>query len=223
MELKEYMREIKLMKKQNFTEYDMYSVIASLMREGKNIKQLSLRDVSKRWGRTKKGRIFYGLSSVPDFAVLDVEFENSENWMNDINKVYGCIEIKGIDDELLSIQKIITDVKDGKDITIEDGQLLGEVLWYKKVLYTNGVVWKYLEWNKYEDSWKNIKDLVQNRIDKEKKEEEPSEWYLSDKIDFDNIEINETLLATLSEEDTTEDEWRNFIEKLQQIKWNDKK
>ncbi|MDU1006886.1 MAG: hypothetical protein E7A63_17755 [Clostridium butyricum] len=220
MELKEYMREIKLMKKQNFTEYDMYSVIASLMREGANIKELSLRDVSKRWGRTNRGRIFYGLSSVPDFAVLDVDFENSENWIDDINNVYGCVEIKGINNTLPSIQKIIAKIKSGKEITIDDGQLLGEVLWYKKVLYTNGLVWKYLEWNEDKDSWENIKALVQNRINKENKEEEPSEWYLSDKIDLDKIEIKETSLITLSEEDTTEDEWKHFIEELQRIKWH---
>lgn len=220
VELKEYMREIKLMKKQNFTEYDMYSVIASLMREGANIKELSLRDVSKRWGRTNRGRIFYGLSSVPDFAVLDVDFENSENWIDDINNVYGCVEIKGINNTLPSIQKIIAKIKSGKEITIDDGQLLGEVLWYKKVLYTNGLVWKYLEWNEDKDSWENIKALVQNRINKENKEEEPSEWYLSDKIDLDKIEIKETSLITLSEEDTTEDEWKHFIEELQRIKWH---
>lgn len=220
VELKEYMREIKLMKKQNFTEYDMYSVIASLMREGANIKKLSLRDVSKRWGRTNRGRIFYGLSGVPDFAILDVDFENSENWIDDIDNVYGCVEIKGINNKLLSIQKIITKIKNGKGITVDDGQLLGEILWYKKVLYTNGLAWKYLEWNEDKDSWESIKALVQNRINKENKEEEPSEWYLSDKIDLDNIKIKETSLITLSEEDTTEDDWKRFIEELQKIKWH---
>ena len=37
MNLDKYKKEIELMKKQNMTEYDMYSIIASIIREGKNV------------------------------------------------------------------------------------------------------------------------------------------------------------------------------------------
>lgn len=223
MTLKEYIREIDLMKKQNYTEYDMYSVIASIIRDGENIKDLSLRDINRRWGRTNRGRVFYGLSSIPDFAILDVDFVNSENWIKDVNMVYGCVEIKGMDKKLLSIEEILTKVNNGEEITSDDGQLLGEVLWYKKVLYTNGLVWKFLEWNKDESSWENIKNLVQEQIGKgnrvETKDEKLSEWYKSDKIDLKEIEIKEELYITLSER-TTDDDWDNFIQKLYNIKWH---
>lgn len=223
MTLKEYMREINLMKNQNYTEFDMYSVIASLMREGGNIKELSLRDVNRRQGRTNRGRVFYGLSSIPDFAILDVDFVNSENWMNDVNMLYGCVEIKGIDTKLLSIEEILTKINNGEKITSDDGQLLGEVLWYKKVLYTNGLAWKFLEWNKDEPSWENIKDIVQDRIGKENgaetKEKKLSEWYRSDKINLKEIAIKEELYITLSEK-TTDDDWKHFVQKLYKIKWH---
>lgn len=45
MNLDKYKKEIELMKKQNMTEYDMYSIIASIIREGKNVELLSIRDV----------------------------------------------------------------------------------------------------------------------------------------------------------------------------------
>lgn len=223
MTLKEYMREINLMKKQNYTEYDMYSAIASIMRAGENIKDLSLRDVNRRWGRTNRGRVFYGLSSIPDFAILDVDFANSEIWINDVDMVYGCVEIKGSNKKLLSIEEILTKINNGEEITSDEGQLLGEVLWYKKVLYTNGIEWKFLEWNRDESSWKSIKDLVQDRIGKENgaetKEEKLSEWYRSDKVNLKEIAIEEELYITLSEK-TTDDDWDHFVQKLYKIKWH---
>ena len=58
MKLNEYRMEISLMKEQNNTEYDMYSIIAALIRKGNNIKNvLSLRDVHAR-RRSRKGQIF---------------------------------------------------------------------------------------------------------------------------------------------------------------------
>ena len=223
MKLLEYMREIRLMKNQNHTEYDMYSVISSLMREGTNIKKLSLRDVNRRWGRTNRGRVFYGLSSIPDFAILDVDFINSENWMNDIDMVYGCVEIKGINKTLISIEEVLKKISYGEEINLEEGQLLGEVLWYKKVLYTNGLVWKFLEWNKDESSWEQIMALVQERIrmeiEEETREENLSEWYLNDKIGLKKIRIKEELLITLSK-NTTYDEWEEFVQRLYNIKWH---
>jgi hypothetical protein len=223
MTLQEYMREMMLMKKQNFTEYDMYSVIASLMRDGRNIQELSLRDVNRRWGRTNKGRVFYGLSGVPDFAILDSEFINSENWLDDIDMVYGCVEIKIIDNTLLSIKEIIKKINNRDEITKEEGQLLGEVLWYKKVLYTNGLVWKFLKWTEYQSAWENIKDLVKERIEKENepvtKEEIPSEWYQSEKINLKGIVINEEEYINLSA-DTTDEQWNKFVEKIYKIEWH---
>lgn len=222
VKLEEYMREIELMKKQNYTEYDMYSVIASLLREGENIKKHSLRDVNRRWSRTNRGKVFYGLSSIPDFAILDVDFINSENWINDVDKVYGCVEIKGIDKSLLSISEILEKISNDGKITLDEEQLLGEILWYKKVLYTNGLLWKFFYWNEDECAWKKIKALVQERINIENKvesEEEITEWYRSDKIDFNDILINEESLVTLSK-DTTDKEWEVFLNKLYKIVWH---
>lgn len=220
MEYTEYKREIELMKRQNYTEYDMYSVIAQLLREGNNMKELSLRDVSKRWGRSKKGRVFYGLSGIPDFAVLDEKFENSDNWMEDIDKVYGCVEIKGIDyKELLKIESI--NIESGIELSLAESQLLGEILWYKKVLYTNGLVWKFIEWESDENTWENIKNILKDRIDAEnEKEEESIEWYKNDKLDLKKIlkKVKEETIIEINV-DTSDEDWKKFLKQLYKINW----
>lgn len=217
MKYSEYMREIELMKAQNYTEYDMYSVIAQLLREGNNMKELSLRDVSKR-RKSKRGMVFYGLSNFPDFVILDEEFKNSENWEKDIDKVYGCIEIKGIDKKMVSVESINVE-KNGGIITQELGQLLGDILWYKKMLYTNGFLWKFIEWKPKEDSFQNVKNILQNQINAE----ENRGWYQSNEIELKNIlkEVKEEILINI-QEDTDDKKWKEFLNKLYKIDWRNK-
>lgn len=235
MNFYKYMREINLMKKQNMTEYDMYSIIAMLIRKGKNVEYLSIRDVNRRH-KSKRGQVFYGLSGIPDFAILDSEFDNSDNKdmkVDNIDKIYGCIEIKEADYILLSLKDIIEKFKskDGIEIGVEEGQILGEVLWYRKVLYTNGIRWMYYEWENIDkNDWDCVRRLVETRINMEeeyriKKNIDsrksvilPSfNWY--NEIDFKNIKISEIELINLSN-DIKDDQWNEFINKLHNIKWN---
>ncbi|MDM8534302.1 hypothetical protein QUF55_06305 [Clostridiaceae bacterium HSG29] len=223
MKLEEYMREITLMRKQNYTEYDMYSVIASLMRERENIKKLSLRDVNRRQGHTKRGRIFYGLSSIPDLVILDIEFVNSENWLDDFGNVYGCVEIKNCDAKLFSAKKILKQLEEmSRNLTSEEEQLLGEILWYKKVLYTNGLHWILFELKYNKNLWENIIRLVKNTIKKETEspigEVKLIKWYKNKEINLNQIEIVETEYAKLNEKSNQKD-WEAFLEKLDSIAW----
>lgn len=235
MDLSKYMKEISLMKKQNMTEYDMYSVIGSLIREGKNVEFLSIRDVNRR-RKSKRGQVFYGLSGTPDFAILNWEFDNNDNEdmkVDNIDKIYGCVEIKEADHNLLSVKDIIEKInpKDGIELGVEEGQILGEVLWYRKLLYTNGIRWMYYEWEKIDkNDWGCIKSLVETRISKEEeyriKENIDARnsitlpnfnWY--NEINFKNIKINEIELINLSEE-IKDDQWNEFLYGLHNIKWN---
>ncbi|MEN2768067.1 hypothetical protein [Ornithinibacillus xuwenensis] len=231
MDLLKYKREINLMKKQNMTEYDMYSVIASLIREGNNVESLSLRDVNRR-RKSGKGQVFYGLSGIPDLVILDSEFDNSDNEkmkIDNIDKIYGCIEIKGVDAALFSVKEIIDNIKKNIKLGSDEGQILGEVLWYRKVLYTNGLTWMYYECESDEDYGDFIKKLVETRIENEKVYKiqnniDPKksvtlkdfDWY--NEIDFNKIKINEEKLINI--EDIKEDNWKEFLDNLHNIKWN---
>ena len=113
-----------------------------------------------------------GFGSFPDLAIFDESFPEKENIDSNLQKIYGCVEAKCISQELiecldLNTIEIICEenkknneneeiswinyyVKKNKTLLNESGgkakdagQLLGELLWYGKVLYTNGVIWKY--------------------------------------------------------------------------------
>ena len=113
-----------------------------------------------------------GFGSFPDLAIFDESFPEKENIDSNLQKIYGCVEAKCISQELiecldLNTIEIICEenkknneneeiswinyyVKKNKTLLNEAGgkakdagQLLGELLWYGKVLYTNGVIWKY--------------------------------------------------------------------------------
>ncbi|GAA4060940.1 hypothetical protein [Amphibacillus indicireducens] len=214
MDLHKYKREIELMKKQNMTEYDLYSIIASIIREGKNIESLSLRDVNRR-RNSEKGKVFYGLSGVPDLVVLDFEFNNNDNKNNridNIDQIYGCIEIKGIDLTLLSAEDIIKKIEANKQIGKDEQQILGEILWYRKVLYTNGLIWRYINCEFNKNYWDVIKNLVRTNINKPN----PTNWYKN--ICTHKFTIFEEDLIDLNS--ANEDQWNQFLKRLHSIKWD---
>ena len=96
----------------------------------------------------------------------------------------------------------------------EIGQLIGEILWYKKVLYTNGVEWRCLYINEYsEELIKRIIGMVNERIDSEK--ENPNkefDWWEK----FKDIEfkiVDECITKNCIEN------WDDFIAKIHKINW----
>lgn len=102
-------------------EIELYSIIASIIRESNNKCKLSVRDVSNR-RRTNISEKFYGDSGFPDYVLLAREKASNASQ-------YGCIEVKmptvGLD--------------------INDIQLNGHIQSFRKVIYTNGIRWIYLE------------------------------------------------------------------------------
>lgn len=117
-----YKEEIELAFVQNAgVEIELYSIIASVLRESGNKCKISVRDVSNR-RKTDISEKFYGNAGFPDFVVLERKKDSNA-------KKYGCIEIKM---PTISLDK-------------NDIQLEGHIQTFKKVLYTNGIRWIFYE------------------------------------------------------------------------------
>lgn len=117
----------------------------------------------------KSRKYIDGFGSFPDLAIFDESFpdlSDEENIVSNLKKIYGCVEAKCIGKDLIEFLDLNTTEmiceKNEEDNWIgyygkknkiilnkskgganDAGQLLGELLWYGKVLYTNGVIWKY--------------------------------------------------------------------------------
>lgn len=140
MEWEKYKTEIELIIKQNNVEYDLYNLVAEIFRSKNICKGKSLRDVSRR--RRKKDRkgneqVFWGIKGFPDFIILDKKYKPSIG-IEEKKYVYSAIEIKYVNCSLF---------KKKEDIR----QLVGHILWFGKVIYTNG-----LDWYFYKCSWEKL-------------------------------------------------------------------
>lgn len=213
MTREEYFNELTLIEKQNNTEYDLYYTIAALIKQSPYIKseKLSVRAVFRRT-KSARGQIFYGLSNFPDLVILDQNFRNADNdhaHIDNIDQIYGCIEVKNMSTPLLDIGPLL---KEGKAaLSRDEGQLLGDILWYGKVLYTNGRDWRYLKWDRQGKEFADIKRIVEKRI-KVGKSQTDFDWYEEMKacqIDLSKIEVSE-----FSSED-----WESLINGIYEIKW----
>ena len=120
----DFKEEIELAFAQNAcVEIELYSIIASVIRESKNKQKLSIRDVSSR-KRSEISAKFYGLSGFPDFVLLERKKDQDA-------VIYGCIEAK------------MPTIALGDN----DEQLLGHIKSFGKVIYTNGLNWKFFNDN----------------------------------------------------------------------------
>lgn len=117
-----YKEEIELALIQNAcVEIELYSIIASMIRESKNPYKLSVRDVSAR-RRSEISERFHGKAGFPDFVLLKREkIVNAD--------ICGCIEAKM------------------PSVLFEDayGQLEGHMQSFQKVLFTNGIRWVFMD------------------------------------------------------------------------------
>lgn len=117
-----YKEEIELALIQNAcVEIELYSIVASIIRESNNPRKLSVRDVSSR-RKSSLSRKFYSAVGFPDFVVVERKMTSSP-------VQYGCIEVKM---PTVPLEKHFD-------------QVLGHLQSFKKVLYTNGIRWIYYE------------------------------------------------------------------------------
>lgn len=133
-----YQDEIELIQAQNRVECDLYSIIAYIIRDGKQGEDISLRDVSVR-RETDFSRPFKGESGFPDFVIRTRDKNNNA-------KVLGAIEVKYVTEDL--------------DLEKNLEQLNGHIISYKRVIYTNGLKWRFY----YEGNFKNKWEIVLGEI-----------------------------------------------------------
>ena len=147
MKLEEYKCEIELIEKQNNVEYDLYTVVASVLKERKPFKTISLRFVGhcRRTQKAKK-KVFWALRGFPDFVVLDKQYKPVEKSI-DKSMIYGTVEVKGVGLPIL----------ESNDDRL---QLVGHLLWFDKVIYTNGYEWRF-----YRNIWTANDDEVNKKQD----------------------------------------------------------
>ncbi|WPK10679.1 hypothetical protein R6U77_12380 [Lysinibacillus louembei] len=119
-DFKIYQEEIELIRVQTRVECDLYSIIACVIRERENSKDISLREVSQR-RKTQFSEKMWGDSGFADFVIL----ERNQKF----DKPYGAIEVK----------TMIKNLNDNSQ------QLKNHLDFYKKVIYTNGLKWRYYE------------------------------------------------------------------------------
>lgn len=218
MTKQEYEQELKLIKKQNNVEFEIYPIALEIIQP--TIKGLSKRYVFSR-RKTDRGQIYYGLSSFPDVAILDKDFKNTSNTnisIEDWQKLRGCLEVKALRNKLITkedIEQALDDLKNSKPLSNAAGQLIGEILWYKRVVYTNGIEWRFLYISEYsEDLCKTIIETVNDRIKKQKNEKSYKfNWW--EKIKECSFEIKDIVISKNCMEN-----WDDFIEQVKNnIKW----
>ena len=118
----EYKEELELIHAQNRVECDLYSIIATIIRECCAKQAISLRDVSAR-RTTDFSSVFKSEEAgFPDFVIRTREKNNEA-------KILGAVEVKYITEDLDS-QKHIEQVE-------------AQLKFYKRLLYTNGLEWRF--------------------------------------------------------------------------------
>ncbi|RGH68079.1 hypothetical protein DW815_00380 [Ruminococcus sp. AM33-14] len=197
-----------------------------------------------------------GFGSFPDLAIFDESFpegqepKKGEGKKNTIlENIYGCVEVKPIGSKLIECldhntmeigykeeeEDYYVQIDTKKGILLNGsnggatlaGQLLGEILWYGKVLYTNGLIWKYYELSK--DTGNKINPIRESwiRTDEErgaipkKGTEEDKKWKVERKTwifkqCFEQCKKNNLKITITSEE------IGNLIDIYQKIKKENK-
>lgn len=209
----DYTEEIGLIKKQNYVEVELYPVVADIIKP-------TLKDsLSKRYvfGRQRRGlgQIYYGLSNFPDIVILDKTYENKsrksikiEEW----KELRGCVEVKNLNYSLITEEKIKSTISNSfEHITGEMGQLIGDLLWYKKVIYTNGIEWRFLSLDDKEEIDNTIVEVVNKRIETEEAGNSFDWWKNIKDLSFNYTDI------CLSKD--CRREWNEFVKRVKEIEW----
>ena len=211
-----YSEEIKLIEKQNDVEAELYPLVAGII-------QPTLKNLSKRYvfgrQRSSMGQIYYGLSNFPDIVILDKSYENKSRKsikIEDWRQLRGCVEVKNLNHRLIAEEEIkSTLLNNFEHMTQEMGQLIGDLLWYKKVIYTNGLQWRFLSITDDDNNElvNRIIEVVNKRI-KLEEGKHPFDWW-------ENIEMKDGMLnyTDICLAKDCIQEWDKFIKRVNNIKW----
>ncbi|WP_100104791.1 hypothetical protein [Streptococcus pseudopneumoniae] len=209
----DYIEEIGLIEKQNYVEAELYPIIADIIKP-------TLKDsLSKRYvfGRRKSnmGQIYYGLSNFPDIVILDKTYENKSRKsikIKEWKKLRGCVEVKNLNHRLITEEEIKSTLSNSfEHLTREMGQLIGDILWYKKVIYTNGIQWRFLSLDDKEEIDNTIVEVVNKRIETEEAGNSFDWWKNIKDLSFNYTDI------CLSKD--CRREWNEFVKRVKEIEW----
>lgn len=209
----DYIEEIGLIEKQNYVEAELYPIIADIIKP-------TLKDsLSKRYvfGRRKSnmGQIYYGLSNFPDIVILDKTYENKSRKsikIKEWKKLRGCVEVKNLNHRLITEEEIKSTLSNSfEHLTREMGQLIGDLLWYKKVIYTNGIEWRFLSLDDKEEIDNTIVEVVNKRIETEEAGNSFDWWKNIKDLSFNYTDI------CLSKD--CRREWNEFVKRVKEIEW----
>lgn len=196
MNLKEYSDEIKLIEKQNNVECDLYNLVYFVLKECSTFDKISIRNVATR-RRTKSGneKGFWGVKGFPDFVLLNLKYDSKIKSI-DQTLMYGAVEMKAINKEM-------------HEQEMDKLQLIGHLLWFNHVIYTNGIEWRFyslqsVDKNKETPDMQKILDMQKKSYEiKGTKAKIKEQW---DEIDeslkclkFDEIEYKSFVLRTENE------------------------
>lgn len=231
MDFETYKKELEFIRDQNDCERDLYHLVREILRSSDRMKDLSLRDVSGRH-HSKMGEVFYGLSAFPDLVILDSEFKNKDNadWcIENADMIYGAVEVKALCSRLYDLDDFFDSVQNGKFSSEKKNQddqwrLLGECIWNKKLIYTNGIQWQIIQCDYKNGEWENICKVVKERISRRTRKDDSLEEDWRNNINFQNISKKAKLFDMNAKknklENMKEDEWNQLIAFLNSIQWN---
>lgn len=209
----DYTEEIGLIKKQNYVEVELYPLVADIIKP-------TLKDsLSKRYvfGRQRRGlgQIYYGLSNFLDIVILDKTYENKSRKsikIKEWKKLRGCVEVKNLNHRLITEEEIKSTLSNSfEHLTREMGQLIGDILWYKKVIYTNGIQWRFLSLDDKEEIDNTIVEVVNKRIETEEAGNSFDWWKNIKDLSFNYTDI------CLSKD--CRREWNEFVKRVKEIEW----
>lgn len=189
----DFKREIELIIKQNPLECELYSIVATIIRERDSSKNISLRDVSRITEqsvvinpRDRKYKTEEGIYGSSDFLVINTDYSYSQGITN---LILGCIEVKAIYLEL------------SKGIEQKIKQFKGELRTFGKMIYTNGIEWRLYEYDPLENN--NL--LWKITLGKYVHGKQSVDLKISD---TDYIEWNEV------------SEWHKLLNEIDKIRWD---
>jgi hypothetical protein len=201
MSLKDYFKEFDLVDMQYGQEEDYYPLINMILRENCNLKELSLRDVHNSAGAGKRKKLLDGYGHRPDLVILDKKYKpDKDKNYNMKGLMYCAVEVKTNNGS----DKYSAFEEGNQEAFIGNSQILGQLAWYGKVIYTNGLCWQYLN-TKRTDAVVDDGELIDDSKDK--------------KITFNVKTICN--LDRSKDNSYNEKQWKKLQTKLAKIKWKE--
>ena len=134
-------------------------------------------------------------SAYPDLLIVKKQFEYNKSQKGDLNDIIGAIEVKSLEDKLEYKAEDITEV-------------VGHLLSYKNVLFTNGKLWIMYKANSYENKLKEI-------FDKKNDEEKLLEYDLNKKAISELFYLNQCKMWHIRIEN--EQDYEYLLDKLTEM------